>query len=206
MADVEEPTLRHGDEAVDGWVEYLQTLLHGWGYADVSTNGVFDDATHAAVCDWQGRRGLLVDGVVGNQTWASLRENDPEAIGTDGREPGTYVEQGAEARWQTEHSTALYDESEDRLKLLAVNTGGETLELDRFTCDATIENADRSVSLTLPLAMSTRSGEPAGPGEPFQFFAFNVKPGLGAGTFSVAATMPTELGSDEMSDEFTIPE
>lgn len=206
MADVEEPTLRHGDQSVDGWVEYLQTLLHGWGYADVSFNGSFDDATHAAVIDWQGRKGLLVDGVVGNQTWASLRENEPEAIGTDAREPHTYVEQGAEARWQTEHQSAEYDASTDRLELLAINTGNETLALDRFTCDATIENDDRSVSVTLPLAMSTTSGEPAAPGEAFQFFAFNVKPGLGAGTFSVAATMPAELGSDTMSSTFTIPE
>ena len=74
MSDATEPTLRQGDQGADGWVEYLQSLLGSKGQA-VPVTGVFDNATHGAVINFQRGARLLVDGVVGNQTWAALRDD-----------------------------------------------------------------------------------------------------------------------------------
>jgi peptidoglycan hydrolase-like protein with peptidoglycan-binding domain len=53
-------------------VEFLQVLLsERFGYR-LATDGVFGDATHRAVRDWQRRAGLRQDGIVGPLTWSSL--------------------------------------------------------------------------------------------------------------------------------------
>src|SRR5688572_14303164 len=97
-----EPTLYHGNESVDGWVEYLQNMLliktqlgnHHY------KSGTFDDFTLDAVKEFQEKKRLKVDGIVGDQTWAVLRgEPDAPAPHDDGRAPGTYVEQGIEMRF-----------------------------------------------------------------------------------------------------------
>ena len=107
--DTQEPTLRHGDEGIDGWVEYLQGLLINEGYTNVTKNGSFDDATLEAVQQYQLHNGLVTDGTVGNQTWASLRHGDAQMAGTDGRQPGTYVEDRREARWVYDEETVHHD-------------------------------------------------------------------------------------------------
>jgi hypothetical protein len=97
-----EPTLRLRDQSVDGWVEYLQQLLNAWGAGNLTVDGDFGNATLTAVTTFQTRQRLLVDGVVGNQTWAELRGETPQPPSTDGLEPHTFVEQGPEARWGTD--------------------------------------------------------------------------------------------------------
>src|SRR5205823_14358794 len=87
------PTLRKGDTSPDGWVEYLQELL------GLPPTGTFDQATEVAVKKYQADNNLMADGIVGNQTWASLRHDNPEQPGTDGRAPGTFVDHGQKARW-----------------------------------------------------------------------------------------------------------
>ena len=57
--DTQEPTLRHGDEGIDGWVEYLQGLLIIEGHDTVTKNGSFDDATLDAVQRYQLHNGLV---------------------------------------------------------------------------------------------------------------------------------------------------
>src|SRR4029453_2962488 len=79
-SEARQPTLRLGDQSVDGWVEYLQKLLNAIldPSPNLKLNGNFDQATYKAVVAYQKREGLVVDGVVGNQTWASLRFANPE--------------------------------------------------------------------------------------------------------------------------------
>ncbi len=53
---------------------YLQRLLIELGYSSVTKNGIFDEATKAAVIDFQTENKLDPDGVVGGGTWRVLFE------------------------------------------------------------------------------------------------------------------------------------
>jgi hypothetical protein len=121
------PTLRQGDNTADGWVEYLQQLLNSHLGAHLPTDGDFNAAVKAKVMEFQGSHDCLVDGIVGNQTWAALRQSKPEAIGTDHRKPHTFEEKGAKARWYTEHSVAVYTTSADSLQLVLVAVGEQDI-------------------------------------------------------------------------------
>jgi peptidoglycan hydrolase-like protein with peptidoglycan-binding domain len=61
--------LRRG--STGGAVKILQTGLNGRGYPLVG-DGVFGSGTDAAVRRFQSDRGLMVDGIVGPQTWVAL--------------------------------------------------------------------------------------------------------------------------------------
>lgn len=61
--------LRQGVEGED--VRRAQQRLGDWGWILV-LDGLFGPRTHAAVCDFQGGRGLDVDGLVGPATWEAL--------------------------------------------------------------------------------------------------------------------------------------
>jgi hypothetical protein len=61
--------LRRGDTGKD--VVYLQTLLPKW------IDGDFGSTTEALVKEFQRSQGLEIDGVVGEQTWAALLEEEP---------------------------------------------------------------------------------------------------------------------------------
>lgn len=52
-------------------IRTVQHLLGQHGH-DVVVDGIFGPRTAAAVRSFQGARGLLVDGIVGNQTWPAL--------------------------------------------------------------------------------------------------------------------------------------
>lgn len=66
----EGPTLRIG--AQGGKVEDLQRQLTWLGYPVGNIDGIKGSRTRAAVMAFQADNGLLVDGVVGPQTWAAL--------------------------------------------------------------------------------------------------------------------------------------
>ncbi len=53
-------------------IRTVQYLLRQHGHANVAPDGIFGPITAGAVKDFQSSRGLLVDGVVGNQTWPAL--------------------------------------------------------------------------------------------------------------------------------------
>ena len=110
----ENPTLRRGDEGVDGWVEYLQTLLRVHGYSGHQPeDGIFDEITEQWVISYQRyhQPPLKDDGIVGDQTWSALRdEPELQPVGSDGREPHTYTEHGVELRFTTEMEYLPYDD------------------------------------------------------------------------------------------------
>jgi peptidoglycan hydrolase-like protein with peptidoglycan-binding domain len=64
------PELRSSTEGQE--VKLLQLALAADGQADMEVNGVFDRATEQAVRDFQRRKGLVVDGIVGCRTWQAL--------------------------------------------------------------------------------------------------------------------------------------
>ncbi len=63
------PNLRQGDSGSD--VKYLQDRLVDLGY-NVTVDGVFGWRTASAVRAFQAANGLVVDGVVGKETWNAL--------------------------------------------------------------------------------------------------------------------------------------
>lgn len=209
----DEPTLRHGDHSVDGWVEYLQSLLNGQGYGPLRVDGVFGDAVYAAVRQFQTDRRdeaggrLLVDGVVGNQTWAVLREESPRPPSTDGREPHTYVERGAEARFYTEDNAVLYFQDDDTLMLFAVNTGDESIHPGQFEAHARVTFPDGVEQHTFVVELPAESGTTP-PGEVFFFQcvlsqALHRDP-LPPGTYHLEAYLPSELGADQTHQTLTV--
>ena len=136
-AGAKQPTLRKGDKSPDGWVEYMQTCLLTHG-ASVKVDGDFGAATLKAVQAFQTKNKLLVDGVVGDQTWAALRDGAPEKPKTDGRAPHTYEEKGTEARFMTEKDPVYYDTAVDTLYFSIVSVGDATsLEGHKVTARVT---------------------------------------------------------------------
>lgn len=54
-------------------VMVLQQALTGLGYNVGGVDGIFGGMTEAAVIQFQSNNGLIVDGMVGNQTWTALK-------------------------------------------------------------------------------------------------------------------------------------
>lgn len=74
----DKPTLRKG--ASGEYVTLLQTMLiqRGYNVGATGADGKFGNATLAAVKDFQKNNGLVVDGVVGKNTWTALEEGQKE--------------------------------------------------------------------------------------------------------------------------------
>ena len=188
-----EPTLYHGNESVDGWVEYLQnmllikTQLGNYHYK----SGTFDDYTLAAVKEFQEKKRLKVDGIVGDQTWAVLRgEPDTPAPHDDGRAPGTYVEQGIEMRFTNE---IQYLQDDDRVRFWAASVG---------TVHPTTGTVQPVVHLKLPDGSSREVTATHEANEHNQFFQINDITGGVAGRYSMIIQLPMESGGDTQQFEF----
>lgn len=69
--------LRHGDEGAQ--VQYIQTRLKALGYLTGSADGVFGDATEAALKSFQSVNGLYVDGVAGERTIDKLKSGNAKS-------------------------------------------------------------------------------------------------------------------------------
>lgn len=64
------PTIRRGSQG--SAVRCLQKLINAWGGATLRIDGDFGAASDIAVRRFQTQLGLVVDGVVGPQTWTAL--------------------------------------------------------------------------------------------------------------------------------------
>lgn len=69
-ARTERKALRKGGRGAD--VTYLQQRLKAKGYGVGAIDGIFGQKTLEAVKAFQAEQGLIVDGVVGGKTWATL--------------------------------------------------------------------------------------------------------------------------------------
>ena len=123
-----QPTLRRGDKSPDGWVEYLQVALNHHLGTKLEVDGNFGRKTLDAAIAFQKKKGIQVDGTVGNQTWAALREGKPEAVGTDGRQPHTFEEKGTQARFDNEKVDGEYHSAEDLMLLFVASVGEEPID------------------------------------------------------------------------------
>jgi lysozyme family protein len=202
MAD--EPTLRWGDREADGWVKYLQQLLTVRTQIDLDPDGVFGNQTINAVYHFQAAHGLMQDGVVGNQTWAALRGEEPEAPGTDGLAAHTHLEGEQRAEWATDHNEIQYDH-DDSMYMQAVNVGSAAIENETsvyvvFTKPSG-EQVVRDDGFLVP-----HTGEfPVEPGAVLHCLLRELRAQLGEGTHQVEATLAGELGGDVKQGELTIP-
>ena len=64
------PILKKGDQ--NEYVRHWQMFLNLNGYSCGVTDGIFGSLTDSAVRKWQKDHGLVVDGIIGPKTWASL--------------------------------------------------------------------------------------------------------------------------------------
>jgi peptidoglycan hydrolase-like protein with peptidoglycan-binding domain len=165
-----EPTLRPGDQSVDGWVEYLQTQLKLLGGSMIGMpdsyqpTGVFDADTERYVLEFQRQRGVQADGVVGDETWNVLHGNvdnlDPHA---DGRQPHSYVEQTPRLEWEND---GHYDPATESYTYVAMNVGQAPIT----TATATVRVTQGPVGLRADHCIGwTDSGQPAAPGQAMKF-------------------------------------
>ena len=69
------PTIRQGDR--NNFVRILQYLLNEYGF-NLSTDGIFGGNTLSAVRQFQSNNRLVVDGVVGRNTWNKLLNSNPQ--------------------------------------------------------------------------------------------------------------------------------
>ena len=75
--------LRYGDRG--GGVQVVQYYLAFLGYflpqlPPIEVTGIFDEATRDAVYTFQSYAGLLVDGIVGQDTWYALQDNYAQVV------------------------------------------------------------------------------------------------------------------------------
>lgn len=70
------PTLRMGDKGDE--VKYLQARLNGYYGAKLIVDGNFAAKTELLVMQFQAARNLIVDGIVGTQTWSFLEQPNYE--------------------------------------------------------------------------------------------------------------------------------
>jgi len=62
-------------------VKTLQTVLKDWSELDAKDiDGQFGNKTDKAVKDFQGKKSLTPDGVVGKNTWAALLKVNPSEV------------------------------------------------------------------------------------------------------------------------------
>ena len=63
-------------------VTYLQQLLNKKSHATIAVDGYFGEETKQMVQIYQRNHGLVVDGIVGPQTWSSLEGNQTASAAT----------------------------------------------------------------------------------------------------------------------------
>lgn len=190
-----EPTLRPGDESVDGWVEYLQAQLVNLGAAieeipfEAEPTGVFDDETERWVRVFQRYHGLMIDGIVGDETWNMLHGNvDTEDPGTDGRAPGTYVEESPRLEWEND---THFDVVDATYTYTVMNVGSAAISdvaVSVRRTDGPVDVADGTVHGW------TEDGQPVPPGGTMHFVVRLERELQADEDVMIELTLPTENG------------
>jgi lysozyme family protein len=202
MAD--EPTLRWGDREADGWVQYLQGMVALRTGVHLDVDGIFGDRTINAVYQFQSDRGLMVDGVVGNQTWAALRGEEQVDPGTDGMNPHAYLEVEQRAEWATDQPEIRYDGDEGGTYLLAVNVGSADIDNETSVYVVFTKPSGEQV-VRDDCQLTAHDGPlPVIPGGLLRCTLSDLRLELGEGTHVVEATLAGELGGQTKHGELTI--
>jgi hypothetical protein len=200
-----EPTLHYGDQSADGWVEYAQELLLGVA-PNIKIDGIFLDETIKAVYEFQQQNGLMVDGVVGNQTW-SVRGGEQAEVGTDG-----HAHQVTDA---TMHAVFFADQSPlgkngetsddgDSLLFFLESVGSIRSPTTSTSSTSTSPAVPRGVTFKqLPLTSVSLSGQ-TNAGEMMSATVANLREELGTGDFTYDAEMPPGLGAEKHSGQFSV--
>jgi len=204
------PTLREGMESADGWVEYLHDLLNGhfYGRTDFtfykSGDGKFDAVTKRAVEQYQrdmGFGGGDVDGVVGDKTWSAL-QGQPELAptGTDGRDPGTFVDHGKHLRFHPEvmgYANGI-NNNNDQIYFRVIIVGDQDVPKEDVKPFVHVEGPSGT---TEPTELSYYPGD-SGPGGWFECWWENATNKGPAGRYRAIAQLPMEYGGDTVQMEF----
>jgi hypothetical protein len=191
------PTLRRGDEGVDGWVEYLQTLLRVKGFEGVPEVGVFDAVTEHWVRSYQEMHHLEgIDGIVGDETWASLRlEPEAQPMGTDGRDPHSFTDHGIKLRFTTEGSYEPYD---DWIWCRAFSVGDTPPQSGSIEAVVSIRFPDGSSQAVRAVHENEDDYLQA-------FRIWNATNAGPAGRYAMLMQLPMETGGDTFEFEFDRP-
>ena len=210
-----QPTLRKGDNSADGWVEYLQESLNHHLKTNLKVDGHFGQETYNAVIAFQTSHktdGVMVDGIVGDETWSYLREGRPEKPATDGRQPHSFEQQGQQARWMQEKEVCHYDAGQDALIMMAISVGDED-PLKGKTARVRITNNDLKDSVVTNAAIGTgQKTSTTTEGWQHEVRVESLTDLLGRNTdgnklfgqFTVEAYFDPELGGDSFSEVITI--
>jgi hypothetical protein len=197
------PTLRRGHHP-DGWVEYLQRLLNeDAAQSIVEEDDKFGEGTEQAVKDFQEKKGLKIDGVVGDHTWAALTGEPAEA------ETAHHGHHGHHAQADPEFDLAFtgpgeYHADKDELHFTLLVVSDNPIPVGDYNGQMDVERPDGSYVKMLDLQPV------AGPGLAHKdTFVTGIADGLkadfGSGTHSYRAYLPSELGPSGYNGEFTIP-
>jgi hypothetical protein len=208
-AQSKQPTLRVGDESPDGWVEYAQWLLNQWRGKNrkprLPENVKFDRAMEAAVVDFQKVANCQPDGVIGNQTWSALRDDRTrDQIGTDGRQPHTFEQKGAQARFLTEGAgDTLFMVKSDFFEMQVVSVGEQPIDDFKVTVrvtqpDGTTHTHEVPMGKGVPLSSKGR-GYAYVPSVANFHRTFSIGDDVDPDACQVEAYLPAVLGGDRWS-------
>ena len=98
-------TVSYGSSGAD--VEKVQTLLNQNGY-NLTVDGIFGKKTEAAVEDFQQKNGLVVGGIVGEKTTASLTSGSSPSTSTSGSSPSTSTSGSSSSTTSTTNQPFTY--------------------------------------------------------------------------------------------------
>jgi len=209
-AKIKQPTVRFGDKSKDGWVEYLQEALNFHINAGLVVDGNFLEKTLKAVLAFQTKHkdeGVLVDGIVGDQTWSFLREGAPEPPHADGLPPHSFVEKGNEARWVREKEVCRFDPAQDALVMQAVSVGdtdkmeGRVVRIRIINPENVTKILNRAIGPGIPESTTGQGNTHEVKVEKFStLFDDKATNGPPPGDYTVDAFFDDELGGDAFSE------
>ena len=105
---------------------------------------------------------LMDDGVIGNETWAALRNGEREKPSTDGRTPHTFEEKGKQGRWTLESKNiAVFDTAANLFTMLISSTGEVGIGDNKATVRVTQpEGTSKTQAVTIgPVTGHTPDGQ-----------------------------------------------